>query len=900
MAWQLIYTSAPRLLEAGRTGFGTVARHRAVSGLLATTVERFSQFARLPGHDPKRVFHNHRILTVGSGQFHVLSCLRDAGSDYTGRTNHIAHHLIVEAREIRPLVAAGITPADVLLAMSWRTSWDERPRFLDPSDEIDLTAMRAQPSHAWEQVTGARDSSRLPWSSSAQRGCYLIIPPGTDARILFRESLQEMMPQAWQTTFTTSLEPNDDVADFRWIGLSPNSPLRTLTETSARPVFDLLQPSKLPAPPPLQSSNVIAQTVHVPVAPSVNVPTDPQVHNPPRQIPEAQVSQDIGSSQQEDGMRSQRLSEPAIAHQKGGKYLLILALVAGVAAIILHQVKQGQKDQDVVKLEQRIDDAWEKYHLKLEDTKRWLKQEAREPANAATASGLISSHEECLKQIRQSLKKPQLDQIAATPDRTRDDFSEMLNAHAEWLKKYSLIKIPVDWKPQRPSDMKLMMERWAEEKAAWRRFANCFTQEPAVDTTQPRLLVQRMLDTLNADAKPAGTAREWQKLLADLGEAARPEWLDVWSKFESLDGKASFESIQAIAAQLKKKPNAPGWLKAMVQAKEMAVVAQAENQKSENTPAPAPVTKAPAENPDSPEAINPIYLLALQEGETLSAALTRLPELPVQPGMTLHYGSLASRAEDLGEPWKLLGNSFRQSVSSNDKIHFEGGRLSQVAGSNDGCRIIAFSQDGQRVLFDLRISTKSSQARELLTLNKLPELQFRHSDNEVRLVGINRIIGRLHLAEAPAPRFQLRFEGTAGTVAEQKLYAITVGKEGAYVVTAPNTPANDMAFEIKRLQTSETELNNGIKKDREFITDLNPRMAGREKKEAELRTSIAEKEIELAGIAGQLEALQRQSSPMVHPPSGTYTLLEMTGPAKSICRVQITNSQNPFSGTSNP
>ena len=63
MAWQLIYTSAPRLIEAGRTGFGTVARHRAVSGMLASAVERFSQFARLPGHDPRRVVHAHRILT---------------------------------------------------------------------------------------------------------------------------------------------------------------------------------------------------------------------------------------------------------------------------------------------------------------------------------------------------------------------------------------------------------------------------------------------------------------------------------------------------------------------------------------------------------------------------------------------------------------------------------------------------------------------------------------------------------------------------------------------------------------------------------------------------------------------------------------------------------------------
>src|SRR5688572_22759818 len=120
MAWQLIYTSAPRLLDPGRTGFGTVARHRAVNGLLVAAVERLSQFARLPGFDPKRVIYAHRIITVGAGQFHVMSCIRDAGSDYTGRTNHLAHHVIAESREVRSLAGSGITPADVLLGIDWR------------------------------------------------------------------------------------------------------------------------------------------------------------------------------------------------------------------------------------------------------------------------------------------------------------------------------------------------------------------------------------------------------------------------------------------------------------------------------------------------------------------------------------------------------------------------------------------------------------------------------------------------------------------------------------------------------------------------------------------------------------------------------------------------------------
>ena len=55
--------------------------------------------------DPGRVIFSHRIIPISGGRFHVLSCTRDAGADYTGRTNHIAHHVIVEPREIARLGA---------------------------------------------------------------------------------------------------------------------------------------------------------------------------------------------------------------------------------------------------------------------------------------------------------------------------------------------------------------------------------------------------------------------------------------------------------------------------------------------------------------------------------------------------------------------------------------------------------------------------------------------------------------------------------------------------------------------------------------------------------------------------------------------------------------------------
>jgi hypothetical protein len=243
MAWQLIYTSAPKLLEAGRTGFGTVARHRSVSGLLATSVERLSQFARLPGHDPKRVVYCHRIVNVGGSDYHVLSCLRDAGSDYTGRTNHIAHHLVAESREIASLIDAGITPGDVLRAMPWRSEWTESARYFDAAEEINLGALKSSKRDAWRALSGNAEHARLPWADTAQRGCYFVTPPELDLLPLISESLDEKIAAAWQTTFTTNLEPNDDVADFKWIGLPVASPLRSMAEASARPIFDLSSPA---------------------------------------------------------------------------------------------------------------------------------------------------------------------------------------------------------------------------------------------------------------------------------------------------------------------------------------------------------------------------------------------------------------------------------------------------------------------------------------------------------------------------------------------------------------------------------------------------------------------------------------------------------------------------------
>jgi hypothetical protein len=247
MAYQLIYTSAPRLLEAGRSGFGTVARHREIPPLIVTALERISQFSRLPGSDTSRVIYAHRVLTAGGRNLHVLSAIRDAGADYTGRTNHIAHHLVVDPREITALGPACPSPAEVLQAMEWAAAWQGSPLFLDGAHQVDLaTLRRALNGSPWERLTGQADQAWLLAAHGTNRGVCLISPSTCDLREIYAESLRLTPERLWQVSFTTSLQPSDEISDFRWTGIEEHSALRAQIESSGRLVLNLADPKRLP------------------------------------------------------------------------------------------------------------------------------------------------------------------------------------------------------------------------------------------------------------------------------------------------------------------------------------------------------------------------------------------------------------------------------------------------------------------------------------------------------------------------------------------------------------------------------------------------------------------------------------------------------------------------------
>ena len=223
MARQLIFTSAPQGLEPGRSGYCTVARHKDIRSRLVRELERLSVYDyNQQGEGPKAKVALYRKLALGSEEFFVVSRINDAGLDYTNRTNYIAHHLILDSFEI----ATVPSPAEILANWNgWKTKWEEGPRYLQDSEEVDLAPFKSPaliPANGWLAATNDPGNAAILVSPSIKKPVMLEVHPGQEESLLklFAESsaLPKLSLDAWDYSFTTFLQENDDAKSFSWIG----------------------------------------------------------------------------------------------------------------------------------------------------------------------------------------------------------------------------------------------------------------------------------------------------------------------------------------------------------------------------------------------------------------------------------------------------------------------------------------------------------------------------------------------------------------------------------------------------------------------------------------------------------------------------------------------------------
>jgi hypothetical protein len=234
MPQQLIYTSAPRGIVAGRSGHCTVARSALMREALMLQLEKFCyyQHLSLSGGQERPIF-SCRIVDIRGTRFHVLSRIQDAGLDFTGRTNFIAHHLVFTPEEIRQFP----TPPVILHDWpGWAKAWTKEPQLLENEDWAALTALAGKtnvPAQTWQRVTG--DAVNGYGLLETRVGASFRVDDQADEIVLqliaeslelleVRDTRRDFRTAAWNYTFTTSMQEQDNPADFRWRCLHSDNP----------------------------------------------------------------------------------------------------------------------------------------------------------------------------------------------------------------------------------------------------------------------------------------------------------------------------------------------------------------------------------------------------------------------------------------------------------------------------------------------------------------------------------------------------------------------------------------------------------------------------------------------------------------------------------------------------
>ncbi len=249
MGEELIYTSVPRGLKQGSSGFCMVAVSEGMREQWVERLEMLSGYRPIfpLGHASSKlnpVNWAHWRITIGGRTRSVLSRIAFAGADYSQRSNKFAHHLVLEPGE---QALAG--PAWLLMQPGvMLTNWQEEPRYLPASRAIPTGDQPPGHCKAWEALVGdAGWAGALAetFRDDPTEPAYLIFSPGANLLPLFSEAMALLPPSLrWQVTFNTYFTGLPAGTSCIWRGVVAGS--ASATEIQRAPmfpkVFDLTKP----------------------------------------------------------------------------------------------------------------------------------------------------------------------------------------------------------------------------------------------------------------------------------------------------------------------------------------------------------------------------------------------------------------------------------------------------------------------------------------------------------------------------------------------------------------------------------------------------------------------------------------------------------------------------------
>jgi len=208
---ELIFTSAPRGLRPGSRGFTTVAASRGMSPPLVSMLERLSSYPfafDFSGPDAAKnpVGVSMLRVRIGGQPVTVLSRRSPTDADYSGRSNSIAHHLVLEDERLPECGPLQLVRQEDVFVTSWPE--DAEPRHLDTSRQLPAPPAAApRRCRAWEREAGDAGRAGLLLRAAmdpAAGPVTLLYEPGQDLIELLDEAMRLLpVTHRWHTTFDT-------------------------------------------------------------------------------------------------------------------------------------------------------------------------------------------------------------------------------------------------------------------------------------------------------------------------------------------------------------------------------------------------------------------------------------------------------------------------------------------------------------------------------------------------------------------------------------------------------------------------------------------------------------------------------------------------------------------------
>ncbi len=271
MAMELIYTSAKNGLKPGSVGFCTVAMSRNMPAGLAAALESLSGYRHIFAAGDNRYAENpvsfgHLLLPDRSRLLRVLLRIGSAPADYTGRTNKLAHFVVLDPGEYASAGPAWLLQQPGLM----RDAWTGEPRWLEQPPTIPMGSSVPARCMAWQRVTGdAGWAGELltRFTDRPDDPVHLVCNSGTPMLDLFTEALALLPPQSrWQiafSTYFTGLAAAGAKCHWRAVMAGPGE-----TRLDPKSVINLTQPlGRAPDGPAYQAART--GTMMAPTAPVI-------------------------------------------------------------------------------------------------------------------------------------------------------------------------------------------------------------------------------------------------------------------------------------------------------------------------------------------------------------------------------------------------------------------------------------------------------------------------------------------------------------------------------------------------------------------------------------------------------------------------------------------------------